>query len=675
MSKFIPASGDMNAKVMTGAELMDATTTVVRTISRSVDTNIMFAGDGACTNGKEVTLPSIDSNADITRRQALVLGGFANHETLHNLMTDFEKLTRKAKRWEREGKHLTKGFANAIEDVRIEHGGTKLYGGMAKAIDQTSKEVTRKFIDEVYPQDPSIVEDFGKIGPVAITWEGRRRLGYPDPSNQEALDLLPAKIRKQVEKVVDATLGLDHGVDGLGQIDRDRAKAGSLDGARLAERIANKYMRDRKKEHEREQEQAQGDAQGQGDQGQGGGDNTDVGADGTGAQEVEGEGAGQQESGTYENGEGMDKGEESEQSGKGATGAESEFDPDAQPEPYDPNLDGAMDTVVAEINSSSSQNGRYLVMCPGGDITQTEKDVLAGRSTKRHYVQMYDQVRKSIGSELGTTRRKLERVMTATKDSYWENGKRSGRLDVRRNGTRIVQYGGNVFRRRQEETQVNAALSILIDLSGSMRGAKLDLAHRATIAIAEALDPVGVPLEIIGHNTHAHEKLHEVYTEKHTRTERYDRIHNMKTTIFKEFDQTLMQSRGMLGALGNMSGGGNADGDAILFAAKRLLDRREERKILFVLSDGAPAYASDTDMAFQRTRDCVEWCIGQGIEIVGLGMLSDDVRHFYPAYAVVQDMNQFAGKYVSEVGELLQGRGKMHADLMATEVRRGKRFA
>ena len=697
---YIPESGDLNAEVMTGNELMDATTTVVRTIARDHNTDVTFAGEGAATDGDSVILPTIDGDAKVTRRQALVVGGYANHETLHKLMTDFDRLKPRMRRWHREGRHLTKAMANAIEDVRIEHGGQVLYNGMPKAIDKTSREVNREFIDKIYPQDPSIVEDFGKIGPVAVTWEGRRRLGYPDSSLTEALDLLPKDIRKQVEKIVDATMALDHGVAGMGQVNRTKALDGSIEAAKLAERIVRQHMNKLRKQQQQEQEAKNGTGNGQQGQGQGndanqcGGDGQptqsgngdDMG--GTGRVRVSGDGEqgdaqgneGDQESpSSYSNSQEIGEQQSDDDRGDGdARGSGTEGDGEAEitePEPLNPDLDQVIKQVSAEINANRPKSSRYIVFAPGEDRIVHWRDDKRMKKHAKHFAQEYGNLKQMMSSQLGTCRRKLERVLTAMAQTYWENGKRSGRLDVRRNAARIVQFGGNVFRRRTEETAVNTALSILIDLSGSMSGDKLQLSAQASIAIAEALDPVGVPLEISGHHTCLTQKTQQAHANRQNYDPKYGRLQNIKMPIFKGYDDTLSICRSALGAIPYYSYGANADGDAIMMAAKRLLDRREERKVMLVLSDGSPAYSSETKCEHQHTRDCVEWCRANGIRIVGLGILDDSVRRYYPEYIVINNIAEFATTYVDQVAKLLVDPDGRDSELMQTNVRKGTKLA
>ena len=187
---------------------------------------------------------------------------------------------------------------NAIEDIRIEHGGQGLYNGLSKQVDKTAREVNRQFIDNVYPQDPSIVEDFGKIGPVAVTWAGRKALGYQDESNEEALALLPDDIRKRVERIAQQAMKLDHGVRGMGQIDKRAAFNGCKKGGELAERITKQLMEELQKQQQQGQGESDGTAQQQRDenqQGQGQPDGSDGNEQSSGSQTGSEEGEAQGE--------------------------------------------------------------------------------------------------------------------------------------------------------------------------------------------------------------------------------------------------------------------------------------------------------------------------------------------------------------------------------------------
>ena len=680
MSKYIKEDEHLDKVVMTGEEMMAATTTAVRAISNDFDTGVKFQGEGAYTDGKDVSLPVIPLNAEITKRDALVVGGYANHEGLHKLLTDFSGLRDKMERWHVEGKTLTKQLANGMEDGRIEHGGTVLYGGLSGAIDKTARHVNRTFIDDVYPKKPEVVEDFGKIGPVAITWESRRRIGYPDPSNEECLALLPPKMLKKIRKIVDRLMQVPHGVTGLGKINRRAALKGSRDVAEMAEKIANEYMKELQDEEDQKQqgEDQTANPDQPGELGNPGdnqttkpdeGDGDDDSGDGQGASSNE-EGSEQGDGDTAAN-DGKD-GEQTTPDNEQSAGPTGEQTPEndgsygattsttertklSEPLPIDPSLKQAIKQTIDKIKGDTVRP--YTVMLPDDDVFVSRRQLGERVDVKANGSRWYAKDKAAINSSVGTTRRKLERVLTALARTDIQNNKRNGKLDVRTNVAKIVNYKTNVFRRKEEEANVNSALSILVDLSASMTtNGKINLAGQVTLAIAEALDIVGVPLEVLGHNTKADWRRKGKMISQ-VCTGLYGRRCSIVMKQFKEFDDPLSLCRPTLGSLSRSAGGSNADGDAILFAAKRLMQRPEPKKFLFVLSDGQPAYVSNTRCTQQYTRDAVEWCIFRGVRVMGLGMMDNSVRKFYPEYVIVNDMEQFAKRYVDEIVKMLMGHG------------------
>lgn len=753
MTKYIPETAALDDVVMTGDELMDATSKNVRTFSTDHDTDCIFVGDGAATDGDTVYLPSLNGDAEVTKRQALVLGGFALHETLHKLLTDFRWFKRKVKDWS----PFTKAMHNAIEDVRIENGGRVLYNGLPKQVDKTAREVNRKFIDEVYPNDPDCVNDFGRIGPVAVTWAGRKALGYDDPSNEEALSLLPKDIRKRVERIAQQAMKLDTGVRGMGKVDQRAAFNGCKKGGVLAERITKQLEEELKEKGKQEgdgqsgdtlgsdpngkqtngqnitgegegngktergdaQERSQddggkpdgreGDGQSEGTQGDGqdGKDGSQEGGSTDGSGDQEASGGGEETGASRDKGDGKSDGDMTDSDGKpsgdeqkaggdiGNGGNDTYGDVIKGIDPIDPNIDAAASRIIGEINQTDPTG--YRVWCPSADTLHTRfnNKLLTG---KKHDMvgcgrKTYERSKKESGSALSTIRRKLERVLLEAKESLWENGKRSGRLDVQRNATKIVQLRPNIYRKRETELAVNSALSMLVDQSGSMHERdKIKLAQQTIIAILEALEPTQVPVEVIGHNTGNVPMRTERDRQRAERQRKatvnasefgrgrvqvepdYGRYNKIDYFLYKSFEESLSVCREALGWMEHATKGANADGDAIRFAAKRLLERQEPRKILFVLSDGAPAWYSDTHNKHQWTRDCVEWCKHQGIEVVGLGILDGSVASYYPDYIVVNDIEEFAKTYINKVAKMLLGKGEVNRDVMKTGVRRGTKI-
>ena len=805
---FYDANDNLDGTVCTGAELMDGLSNTVRTISRDHNTDVIFAGEGACTNGDFVMLPSLAYDAEITKRDANVMLGYGGHESLHKLLTDFKNMKRYFNKWQKQKKMVTKHMNNAIEDVRIEHGGGVLYNGMHKSIDQTAEAVNKKYL-EVYEDEPSIADDWARVMPVAVTWAGRKALGYATPLNEQCLKTLPPQLRKQAEQIAKQAMDLDHGVTGMGTVDTSVAHKGCVAAAKLAEKVVKKYYKPKQdeadeQEQENEREQWRDTNPGQGTPTSGGADGQDGdaqdadGADGTSGDNPNGNGSGKQgdhsegsrqgDDGTSSSGDGESSGDEdddentdgnggldedneqdehstkgsdeqeqaddgkesndddggaeqdgdkdsSEDSGETNEGSDSSVDdgssnskdgsdspsegsndvntvehdasgnPNAhgatmQEEPdwskvkandveeaqnvFDPNLEQVMEEIAKKVNEDPTLISKKRVFSPSSDVIAT-RHTHPVLNNDPHYKKQYEQMKKEVSGTLGTIRRVLERVLLATDRTSLENGKRTGRLDLKRNSVAISQFKRNVFTKKVEETYVNSAVSILVDCSGSMSGDAIKLASQCSMSIAEALEPLGIPLEVVGHTTtqpdpHIWEKMIDhmntiPYSGRRSSRRnsmpqpnaKYSRLDPILFWVFKSFDEALATCRSGLAFIADSASGANADPDAILMAAKRLLDREQDKKILLVLSDGHPAFSTEFNDEDQQTRDAVEWCIQQGIHIVGIGIMDESVRLYYPYHVVCNTLKELPTTVIQELRNLLMNTNKGSALIGSTK--------
>jgi cobalamin biosynthesis protein CobT len=270
-------------------------------------------------------------------------------------------------------------------------------------------------------------------------------------------------------------------------------------------------------------------------------------------------------------------------------------------------------------------------------------------------------------------RRKLERALISKQQRDWEVS-RSGRLDVRRRSMEIVRGKDDIYKKRSEGEGINAAVSILIDMSGSMSGDKAKLAQAATIALAEALEGTGVPYEIIGFQcrsfrseTDRRMKADKVaYALEHPgRDFMWDREEACVHHGFKPFGMNLKRCKPYLGMLSSKAGGNNGDADALLFAAARLAKRSEDKKILLALSDGYPAWHGAYD---RNGKDCDYWTRAaaervqeMGIQMVGVGILDDSVKRYYPRHVVLRDVSELGKTVLDQVAKLLLGE-RFHVD-------------
>lgn len=682
---YIPETGDLDANYCTGRELMDATKTVVSTLSRNHETSVTFGGDEAYTTGKHVVLPSLPDDAQVTKRQGLVTGGYANHETLHNLLTEFDGETRDmCQRWHRNEMHLTNSIANAMEDVRIEMGGRDLYNGLPKAIDKTAHEVNQQFLDEHLPTlTDEELNDFTRIGAVAITWEGRKRLGYPSDTMQKCLDAVSDDVKRKASMIVDAIQHLGTGVEGMGRVNTEAAYKGCRELHKLAEKIAQDEAKGKNGEQRRDIEYTGEDGQSRSIKLTSDAQSSAGGKRGSGDGEVSSDAGGKGDQGVA--------GSPTDADATGSSGLSNTEHPEGQPNqgtetngygantnegsserylrPINAELSQAMDRVIGDITTRGGGSYRVLSReCDKWLVSKTSNfkssdGIKVVRSTKlTDGEKEYSERLKRMGNLLGTMRRKLKRALISKARREYANGKDSGKLDMSKL-VNVIGFDTRVFKHHTESPAIDTAVSVCVDLSGSMRGDEISLSTDCCIAIAEALEGTGVSLEITGHNTAG-----GTYHGQTTRDSRFNRRCGITMKVFKEFGVSLRRSRGSLGKMDSNCGAANADGDAWLYAVDRLLARPERRKVFIALSDGMPAYNSDFGDQETHTRDVVEWMEMNGVDVVGIGILTDAPSRFFPKHVVCNNLNELSKNVMDQLGRLLVGSNFKvdNADLIKT---------
>ena len=214
----------------------------------------------------------------------------------------------------------------------------------------------------------------------------------------------------------------------------------------------------------------------------------------------------------------------------------------------------------------------------------------------------------------------------------------------------VKAYQGipNVFLQKTSDRDIDTAMGILVDASGSMWGEKMHLAAEATFELASALQSFPIALEVAYFQTYFKEeinnKLIEKYPDIFTKDKKYTwvpgyRVIPNRLSIVKDYNQPLNERihyfSGMKGAADHC----NADGEALLDFSSRLEKRPEKKKIMIVLSDGLPAcgvgYPSERDFLIQSINNI----ISRGIDIGAIGIISECVEEFYPIYSVVNEVN------------------------------------
>jgi cobalamin biosynthesis protein CobT len=190
----------------------------------------------------------------------------------------------------------------------------------------------------------------------------------------------------------------------------------------------------------------------------------------------------------------------------------------------------------------------------------------------------------------------------------------------------------NVFSRRHDETGVQAAVSLLVDMSSSMRGPRAQAAAALALHLGDALKAAGVKFEIAGY---------------YQMNPREDGACRARLGFCKEMNAGWSQeARGKTAALASMPSGGTATMPAAKEMAKRLLNERNAtRRILLVLTDGQDCYSPESMKA------CRDYYAKLGVEIVALAIMVESGGN---GFAVRQVLRRSFGKNVTFVNNLSQ---------------------
>lgn len=287
-------------------------------------------------------------------------------------------------------------------------------------------------------------------------------------------------------------------------------------------------------------------------------------------------------------------------------------------------------------------------------------------------IEDYREGLEGVREQVGALRQRLLSTIRIMTTSRRVGDQQEGRLD---SASLHTLRAGNkrIFEREVRGMEVNTAVTVLVDLSGSMGPRKMDArtaraygqskswyAHRVVIALAETFDKLGIPCEVIGYHNN-YDRMPDIdFRNGRPTRDGYQAREPFDFLVFKEHGESLKQCRERFAAINGYQD--NCDGEAVRMVGKRLALRPEARKILFVVSDGMPAATgSDFTMLNNDLRDAVTELTRAGVDVFGIGVLSDAVNEFYnkatgSASIVIDDLDQMATQVYKVVrAKLLRG--------------------
>ncbi len=285
-----------------------------------------------------------------------------------------------------------------------------------------------------------------------------------------------------------------------------------------------------------------------------------------------------------------------------------------------------------------------------------------------------DQQLTSLSSVVSRLANKLQRRLLAQQNRAWTFDLEEGMLDAARLTRVIIDPTAPLSFKQEEDTEFrDTVVSLLIDNSGSMRGRPIMVAAVCADILARTLERCGVKVEILGFTTRAWKggSSREEWL-KAGKPPHPGRLNDLRHIVYKSADAPWRRARRDLGLM--MKEGllkENIDGEALLWAHKRLLGRPEQRRILMVISDGAPVDDStlsvNTGHYLERH---LRYVIHQietlsPVELIAIG-IGHDVTRYYNRAVTLVDVEQLGGAIVENLAALFEerprgGRGGLDA--------------
>lgn len=255
---------------------------------------------------------------------------------------------------------------------------------------------------------------------------------------------------------------------------------------------------------------------------------------------------------------------------------------------------------------------------------------------------------------------RLQRRLLAKQTRSWEFDLEEGILDASRL-SRIVMdpYAPLSFKEEKAADFRDTVVTLLIDNSGSMRGRPITIAATSADILARTLERCGVKVEILGFTTRAWKggKSRELWAES-DKPEKPGRLNDLRHIVYKGADAPWRRAYKNLGLMlkeGILKE--NIDGEALLWAHNRLLARPEQRRIMMVISDGAPVddatlSTNPGNYLERHLRDVIEWIEGKSpVELIAIG-IGHDVTRYYSRAVTLLDAEDLGGTIMSELADL-----------------------
>jgi cobaltochelatase CobT len=332
---------------------------------------------------------------------------------------------------------------------------------------------------------------------------------------------------------------------------------------------------------------------------------------------------------------------------------------DAEGEPGDEGEEGMQPVRPNRPPADMSQAFDYRIWTTDFDevVAATELCDADELARLRGYL---DQQLVHLQSAVSKLANRLQRRLMAQQSRSWDFDQDEGLLDAARLARVVVNPMQSLSYKIERDTEFrDTVVTLLIDNSGSMRGRPISIAAISADILARTLERCGVKTEILGFTTRAWKggQSRETWLAA-GRPPQPGRLNDVRHIVYKMADEPWRRARNALGLM--MREGllkENIDGEALMWAHARLMARPEDRRILMVISDGAPVDDSTLSVNSgsyleRHLRQVIGWIEKKSpVQLVAIG-IGHDVTRYYSRAVTIMDAEQLGGTIIEQLASL-----------------------
>ena len=586
----------------------------LKAIARSPELEVAFAAERPGVAGGKVRLP--EPARKLTKEDAAIVRGHADSIALRMACHDaniHRKLT--------PGSQQGRAVFEAVEQARVEAIGARRMEGVAKNLTaMLDDKYHRSKFDEITERADAPIEE-------ALAMMVRERLTglAPPKSAKKVVDLWRSYIEDRAGRALDQ----------MESLVEDQRKFGDV----VHDMLEQLEMGDERASDDDDSSEEDEGQDGQDEQGQ----------EGEASESDDSENASSED--TQASSEEMpDSAEESADAPSSDMPEDSEMgDTDSSAEPWRPRSHGANEHRAPEYKAF---NGKFDETIGAEDLCEPEElDRLRG---------YLDKQLANLQGVVARLANRLQRRLMAQQNRSWDFDLEEGLLDPARLTRVIIDPMHALSFKWEKDTDFrDTVVTLLLDNSGSMRGRPITVAATCADILARTLERCGVKVEILGFTTRAWKggQSREAWLAA-GKPANPGRLNDLRHIIYKSADAPWRRARKNLGLM--MREGllkENIDGEALDWAHKRLLARPEQRKILMMISDGAPVDDSTLSVnPGNYLERHLRWIIEEieqrsPVELIAIG-IGHDVTRYYQRAVTIVDAEELGGAMTDKLAEL-----------------------